>query len=159
MLIGLMSDTHDRMPAIRAALDLFHKRNVDMVIHAGDVVAPFAARLLADYPGQVHVLYGNNDGERRGLKQVLPQIQDGPLWLDLAGHRVLVHHYLQWCSAADLARADVVISGHTHECVVEERDGRLLVNPGECCGWITGHCRVALLELETHEVESIEVLP
>ena len=37
------------------------------------------------------------------------------------------------------------------------RDGVLTLNPGECCGWLTGRCTVALLETETMAVEIVDV--
>lgn len=159
MLIGLLADTHDRLPAIRAVLDRFVAAGIDTVIHPGDVVAPFAAKLLADFPGTVHVTYGNNDGERHGLKKILPQIQDAPLFVRLGTRHILVHHYLAWAEAADIGHADVIVTGHTHEPRIEDRDGKLFVNPGECCGWVTGHCTAAVLDLETNNVELLEVSP
>ncbi|MCC6751040.1 MAG: metallophosphoesterase [Deltaproteobacteria bacterium] len=157
MRIGVLADTHDRLPLIDRALALFRERGVEVVIHAGDLVAPFAAKRLAAWTGPLHVVYGNNDGERKGLKEVLPQIQTGPLFVELGGRRILVHHFLDWCKPADLARADVVISGHTHAVAVEEREGRLLLNPGECCAWLTGRATVALLEPERLSVEIVEL--
>jgi len=157
MRIGLMSDTHDRLPAIRAALDYFKCSDIDVVLHCGDVVAPFAAEVLRDYPGRLHVVFGNNDGERRGLARVLPQIQEPPLCLELHGQRVLVHHSLDACDPADVARADVVVTGHTHRAAIARRDGRLLVNPGECCGWVTGRCTVAVLDLSNREAQTVEL--
>lgn len=157
MQVGLISDTHDRLPAMGWALERFQARGIETIIHPGDIIAPFAARLLAGYRGTVHVVYGNNDGERAGLHSVLPQIRDGPLWLELAGRRILVHHYLDWCEPGDIDAADVVITGHTHEVCIQKRDGKLLVNPGECCGWVTGRATVAVLELPRGEVELIEV--
>jgi putative phosphoesterase len=139
------------------ALAHFAQRGVRTLLHPGDVVAPFAAKVLAEHDGRLYITYGNNDGERRGLKGVLPQIQDGPLLLELAGKRVLLHHFLGWCRAADIARADVIVTGHTHEALVERRDGKLFVNPGECCGWVTGRCTAAVLDLTTNEVEPIEI--
>ena len=79
MLVGVIADTHDRLPMIDRALELFAGRKVEAVIHPGDLIAPFAARCLLGYKGPLHVTYGNNDGERAGLKEVLPQIVDGPL--------------------------------------------------------------------------------
>ena len=38
MLVGVLSDTHDRLPAIDRALSLFERRKVQAVIHPGDVV-------------------------------------------------------------------------------------------------------------------------
>ncbi len=157
MRIGLVSDTHDRLPTLRAALERFTALGIDTIIHPGDVIAPFAARLLADFRGTVAITYGNNDGERAGLKRVLPQIQDGPLWLELAGRRILVHHFIEWCDPADVARADVVVTGHTHEVRIERRGSGLLVNPGECCGWVTGRCTAAWLDLTTLQTEIFEV--
>lgn len=159
MRIGVISDTHDRLPALDRGLEVIRERDVEAIIHAGDVIAPFAARRLLAWSGPLHVIYGNNDGERAGLKEVLPQIQDGPLWVEVAGCRILVHHFIDWCSAADIARADVIITGHTHEAVCEERQGKLFLNPGECCGWVSGRCTVAMLETETREAEIIEVKP
>lgn len=157
VIIGLISDTHDRLPTLRAALDVFARRGIDTLLHPGDIIAPFAARALAEFPGKLYVTYGNNDGERTGLAKVLPQIQDGPLLVELAGRSLLLHHFIDWCRPEDIARADVVVTGHTHEVRVESRDGRLFVNPGECCGWVTGRCTIATLNLVTRDVELIEV--
>lgn len=159
MRIGVLSDTHDRLDTLRRALDLFQQRGVSVLFHPGDVVAPFTAKLLAAFPGTVHITYGNNDGERRGLKALLPQIQDGPQFVELAGRRILLHHALEWCVPAELARADVVLTGHTHEAAFENRDGKLLLNPGECCGWVTGRASAAILDLTRGSVEWIELRP
>jgi putative phosphoesterase len=157
MRIGVVADTHDRLPTIHAALQRFAELGIRTVVHPGDIVSPFAAQVLAGFAGDLHIIYGNNDGERAGLKSVLPRIQDGPVWLDLADQRVLVHHFIDWCRPEDLARADVVITGHTHEPAIERRDGKLFVNPGECCGWLTGRATIATIDLQTSEVALIEV--
>lgn len=157
MKIGLISDTHDRLPAINAALAEFRRRGIHTLIHPGDLVAPFAARRMAAYEGTVHVVYGNNDGERAGLKAVLPQIQDGPLRLSIAGRRILVHHFIDWCDESDIAAAEIVITGHTHELRVDRREGRLFINPGECCGWLTGVCSIGVLDVAALSYEAIEL--
>ena len=36
MRLGLIADTHDRLPAITALVALFQQREVSMVLHAGD---------------------------------------------------------------------------------------------------------------------------
>jgi len=148
MLIGVISDTHDRLPMIDAALKLFEARGVGAVIHPGDLVAPFAAKQLLQYRGPLYVVYGNNDGERVGLKTILPQIQNGPLFVELGGRTILVHHFIDWCEPEDVERADIVITGHTHEVVnaVEGKMKTLILNPGECCGWVNGPCTVAIVD-------------
>lgn len=161
MLIGVISDTHDRLPTIERALDSFRRRGVEAVIHPGDLVAPFAAKCLKTIQDScpLYVLYGNNDGERRGLREVLGQIQDGPLRLELGGRRVLVHHFIDWCVPALRDWAELIITGHTHEVVNQQQDGRLLLNPGECCGWVGGRCTVALLQTDDLSAEIVELEP
>lgn len=157
MKVGLISDTHDRLPALEQALAYFSAAGIDTLIHPGDVIAPFSARRLAAFGGRLFITYGNNDGEREGLRRVLPQIQDGPLRVELAGRRILVHHFIDWCEPADVERAEIVVTGHTHEVDIRRQQGRLLVNPGECCGWVTGRATIGVLDLERMDVQIIEV--
>ncbi len=159
MRFGIISDTHDRLPAIDSALEIMRQRQVDAIIHPGDVVAPFAAKRLLAWTGLLYVTYGNNDGDRKALRTVLPQIQEGPLWIPIGGKRILVHHFIDWCEQEDLERADIVVTGHTHEIVNERHGGKLLLNPGECCGWVTGRCTVAVLDTVDMTAEIIEVEP
>lgn len=148
MLIGVLADTHDRLPAIDAAMELFARSQVEAVIHAGDFVAPFAMKRVTAFAGPLYATFGNNDGEREGLRKVFPELQDGPVHVELGGRAVLVHHFIDWCAPADVARAEIIITGHTHETMNEHRDGKLFLNPGECCGWVNGTCTVALLETD-----------
>ncbi|MEE9212165.1 MAG: YfcE family phosphodiesterase, partial [Phycisphaeraceae bacterium] len=122
-------------------------------------VAPFAAKIIAPEVLSVplHCIYGNNDGEREGLKAILPNLVEGPLTVKLGGRTIVMHHFIDWLKPADIAPADVVISGHSHEVVNEQGNGKLLLNPGECCGWVNDRCTVALLDLETLKADIIEV--
>ncbi len=172
MRIGVLSDTHDRLPTFRRAVAMFQQLKVDAIFHAGDYVAPFAAKLIAPgAPGMAklptYCIYGNNDGERAGLKTILPNLVDGPLRVTLQtphGPRVIaMHHFVDWFKPADLVGADVVISGHNHTPSVERRRNgsreALFLNPGECCGWVTDRCTVGLLDLSavTPEAQIVEV--
>jgi len=159
MKVGVISDTHDRLPTFRRAIALFERLGVEAILHAGDYVAPFAAKLIAPEVLEIplHCIYGNNDGERRGLKGVLPGIVDGPLRLELGGRAIVMHHWIEWMSPADWAEADIIISGHTHEVVNQTYQGKLFLNPGECCGWLTDRCTVALLDLDRVEAQIVEV--
>lgn len=157
MLIGVISDTHDRLPMIDAAVALFARNRVEAIIHPGDFVAPFAVEKLLAFQGPIHAAFGNNDGERAGLKKLLPQLVDGPLWIELDGRRILVHHFVDWCDPKDVARADIVITGHTHEVVNRFEGRRLILNPGECCGWVYGRCTVAILDTTGPSAEVFEL--
>ena len=161
MIIGVISDSHDRLPALKRAVETVVSRNVDAILHPGDFVAPFAAKYLTapHVPDHipVHCIYGNNDGERAGLKKILPQVQDGPYFLEVDGKRIAMHHWIEWFKDGDLDDADIVISGHTHEVVNETKDGKLYLNPGECCGWLTGRCTLAILDTDAMSAEIIEI--
>ncbi len=41
MLIGLISDSHDHVRNIEKAIKIFKKREVELVLHAGDFCSPF----------------------------------------------------------------------------------------------------------------------
>lgn len=138
---------------------MFKRLRVEAVFHAGDFVAPFAAKLIApdELSIPLHCVYGNNDGERAGLKSILPNVVDGPLTVKLAGRTIVMAHFIDWLKPADYADADVVITAHTHQVVNESRDGKLFLNPGECCGWLTERCTVAILDLEALKADIVEV--
>ncbi len=159
MLVGVISDTHDRLPTFRRAVAMFERMKVGAIFHAGDYVAPFAAKLIAPdvLRTPLYCVYGNNDGERAGLKQVLPNLVDGPLRVQLAGRTIVMHHFIDWLKPADMQGVDVIITGHTHNIVNEKRGNTLYLNPGECCGWLTDRCTVALLDLAKLEAHIVDV--
>ena len=159
MRVGVISDTHDRLPTFRRAVALFQRLGVNAIFHAGDYVAPFAAALIGPEVLSIplHCVYGNNDGERAGLKQILPEIVDGPLTVKLHGRTIVMHHFIDWLKPEDIAGADVVITGHTHETMNALRDSKLYLNPGECCGWVNNRCTAALLDLESMKADIVDI--
>ena len=158
MLLGIVSDSHDHMTRLEAALDRCVREGIEGLIHPGDIIAPFAARLVAErWKGPRITVYGNNDGERRGLKLVLPEIVDGAILVEWGGRRLSVDHYPPDADHPPVPDCDVIIFGHTHQVLVETRAGRLHLNPGETCGWVTGRPTFALLDTETLRVEIVEI--
>lgn len=149
-MIGILSDTHDNLTRVREAVRLFNDVRCDLVIHAGDFVAPFTAEELRRLAAPVRAVYGNCDGERAGLARVflgLGEIREAPLKFKHAGLRFLVSHLDAPVDKHVASKAyDVIVFGHTHRPLAELRDGVLLVNPGETGGWLTGKSTVALLD-------------
>jgi hypothetical protein len=146
MKIGVISDTHDNLPAIDAAIRRFREAGVETILHGGDFVAPFALKRILQARLPVVGVFGNCDGERAGLAQLLPDLADGPRRLELGGKKITLVHNAARLTHEDLEAADILVSGHTHEPKVERQEGRLVVNPGECGGWLTGRCTVALVD-------------
>ena len=160
MKIGILADSHDNVPRIRDAVELFKRQGVEHVLHAGDFVAPFAVEPLRQLTCPVTAVFGNNDGERlglaarfRGIGEVHPNLAN----VVLAGRRIAVVHYPELAlPLAESGALDVVVYGHTHE--VDERRGRsLLLNPGEVGGWLRGRSTVALLNLASLDVEIVDL--
>ncbi len=160
MKIGVMADSHDNVPKVRQAVEFFNDEQVGLVIHAGDFVSPFAVRPLADLTCRVLAVFGNNDGERIGLANQFTGFGEVHPYLattKAAGRRIAVVHYPEL--AHPLARSgdyDLVVYGHTHE-VEETVEKGVLLNPGEVGGWLTGLHTVALVDLETLEVQIHEL--
>lgn len=156
-VIGILADSHDNLSALGRAVRLFNGADCDLVIHAGDFVAPFAARELGGLACAVKAVYGNCDGERKGLRAAfegLGEIAPAPLGFEHAGRRFLVAHLGVPAARALGARPpDVVVVGHTHKPEVRRDGGLLVVNPGEAGGWLHGRSTVALLDPRDLSVE------
>lgn len=166
-MIGVISDTHDDLDSIRAALELFSREKVDSIFHLGDLVSPFALKELAKWEGRVDLLLGNNEGEalvaKLGVELGL-RVHTAPVELTLSDRELLAFHGFGSLSLtekvarilADSGKYDLVLFGHTHSPVVEERKS-LLVNPGEACGKLTKRKTIALVDIKKLEAEIVEI--
>ncbi len=159
MLMGIMSDTHDNMPAIRRAVELFNDKAVDLVVHAGDYVAPFVGMEMKKLKAPFRGVLGNNDGERGGLRKALG-VEDEIIEINVEGIRVAVTHGTSELVVRALVRSnlyDVVVVGHTHRYEIREEGRTILVNPGEVCGYLTGVRSVAMLDTMRRDVKIINL--
>ena len=129
MKVGVISDTHDNRGKLSKAVEIFNSEGVDLVIHAGDLVAPFTSKDLSNLKASRFVaVFGNNDGEKIGLKTALSKIgsiNQGPYELTYQGKRFVVMHEPSCIEAlASSGRYDVIIYGHTHQ--VDVRRGEMV---------------------------------
>jgi putative phosphoesterase len=158
-MIGILSDTHDNLVRVREAVRLFNDSACDLVIHAGDFVAPFTVEELRNLRAPLKAVFGNCDGERAGLARAfegLGELRAAPLKFSHAGLRFLVCHLDARVERQLASKAfDVIVFGHTHRPLTELRDGVLLVNPGETGGWLRGKSTVALLDPAARTAEII----
>jgi uncharacterized protein len=120
LAIGLISDTHGLLrPEAIAALT-----GCDFIIHAGDIGSPEVLERLARI-APVTAVRGNVD--RGNWADALPRNDV----LDAGGSHLYVIHDV---GELDLDPAGagfpVVVSGHSHQPAVREKDGVLYVNPG-----------------------------
>ena len=60
MRVGLMADSHDRIPAIAEFVQLMQAGGVSMLLHAGDYCAPFALRPIEEARMSLSGVFGRN---------------------------------------------------------------------------------------------------
>ena len=159
MLIGIMADSHDNLPKVRQAVEFFNQKKVALVLHAGDFIAPFVViRELKNLSSPLIGVFGNNDGERKGLKEVMGRIGEihlPPFTLEKEKRRILLLHDLKKLRGCQVNQYDLIVYGHTHQPEIKREGKTLLVNPGECGGWLTGHSTIGLVDLDKMEAEVI----
>lgn len=158
-MIGLMADSHDNVPSIQLAVQLFLQAGCHLVIHAGDIIAPFSARSMEALPCPVKAVFGNCDGEKEGLKRIfrsMGDIEEAPFVVTQDELKILITHLdAPVKSYAESGLYDVIIFGHTHRPEIRQEQKTLLINPGETGGWLTGQSTVALLDSRTLKAEII----
>jgi len=159
MKIGILADTHDNIVSIKKALNLFKERGIAFFIHAGDYVAPFSLDPYFELGFNFIGVFGNNDGEKMGLKEKSKgKIKEPPYWFNLSGKDFLIVHELNQIENLKASNLPpIVISGHTHKAEIKRANSTLFVNPGEAGGWLRGKATLAILELDKPTAEVIEI--
>lgn len=161
MKVGIMADSHDNMGKIASAIDIFNERGVEVVIHCGDFVAPFTAREMKRLNCKLYGVFGNNDGEKIGLRNSysgICEIQEEGLELEIGGRKAVVLHRDSLVEGlAQSGKYDLVLYGHTHRVDIRMVGKTMVLNPGETGGWLTGKGTVAILDTRTMEAEILEL--
>jgi putative phosphoesterase len=162
-MIGILSDSHDNRDALRAAVQLFNQEDCRLVLHAGDFVAPFAARELEALDCPVKAVFGNCDGEKEGLRSTVAdfgKIKEPPYVFRYEGREfLLTHTHFALDGYIRSGKYDVIVYGHTHRPEFRRSGRALVLNPGEAGGWVTGQSSVALLDPLELAVEIVPLQP
>ena len=158
MKVGLMADSHDRLPAIAELLRRMREGGATMVLHAGDYVSPLALKPFEDMHMTLAGVFGKNDGDHQSLLSRAGagfglEIFESPHSFDVAGHQLMLAHDLADVQKRSVQQHSVVVHGFTHQQSMKTQGDTLVVNPGEACGWMFGAPGAALLDLDTKQVE------
>lgn len=165
MRIAIISDTHDQIPNLRAAVSYCNSYSVGALIHCGDLISPFMLPELAAFGGAVHLIYGNNIGDQHLISQwsgsKFPTITHHGIFgaMEAGGIKIAFTHYPELARGlAHQGGFDVVCCGHNHRYGIEQYDNDkcLLVNPGELLGKDGQPC-FCIIETSNLEVEKVEV--
>jgi putative phosphoesterase len=165
LLIGLLADTHDNLPLVDKAVKKLNEKNVELVLHAGDYVAPFVIPKFKELKAKLIGVFGNNDGDRELLRKRFNENESLEMRGNFAeifvdGLKIALLHG----NEEELLKAlinseifEIVVHGHTHKAEVYRKGKTSVVNPGEVCGYLSGKSTIALLDTNRREAEIIEL--
>lgn len=138
----MISDIHDHLDHLESALKA--ARGAQVLLCCGDLCSPFVVdRLGRGFQGDIHVVFGNNDGDRYRIALRAAGFRNITLHgefaeLDIDGRKIALHHFDDVGRA--LARGgkyDLVCFGHNHRAETQSLDGTVLLNPGEVMGGLS----------------------
>ena len=119
MKLAILSDTHGLLrPQVVEYL-----KTADAILHGGDINKPAIVEQLQQF-APLYIVRGNNDKE---WAEDIPH----DLTVTLEGVTFFMVHNKKEVPV-DLSGVDVVVFGHSHKYVQEEKDGILWLNPGSC---------------------------
>jgi putative phosphoesterase len=146
--IGVISDTHldDYNDEIRKRV-LEHFSDVDMVLHAGDIVDLNVLEIFGDK--EIRAVCGNMDNV--SVREKFPE----NLLFELNGFKILLTH--GWGSpwgieeriSAGFKDIDCVVYGHTHKPANHRKDNVLFFNPGSAVDrYFNSSQTIGILEID-----------
>lgn len=160
MKIGIISDTHDNLKNLRKFIELSNNKiNPDLIIFCGDLCSPFVIKELGKLNCNVHIIFGNNEGDKQTIIEFAKKYKNIKIYKQL-GEIEIDNKKIAFIHYPDLARGlastgnyDIVFCGHTHQLKIEKINNIPLVNPGELFGELTGKSTFALYDTKAGEVE------
>jgi len=162
MHVAILSDIHDHIPNLRAALK--HCQDAEVLICCGDLCSPFIAKELGQgFARDIHVVFGNNDGDRfriaaNAAKYPHLKFHGEFAELHLGGRRFAVNHFDNLGRAMAEGQAfDVVCFGHNHQFEIMQMERTLIINPGEIYGGLSGHATLVRYDTQSGQAERIDL--
>lgn len=140
MKIAVISDSHDHVEHVEKAIGLINLTGAGVLVHCGDICSPFMMERLARFAGPVHIVFGNNDGDRVAIvkfaaahSNVTVHGEMGEIETD-EGMIAFTHRPEFGGGLAATGRYLAVFSGHTHRRLAEDAGPTIHINPGELLG-------------------------
>lgn len=160
MRIGIVSDTHGRVATVQQALAIFRERDVEILLHCGDIDDVDTVHLFRGWP--THFVFGNCDMDRDALQKAIDGIgatlHERFGQIELAGRHIAWIHGDDKRAFHDLEACDhfeYLFYGHTHQAEQHRTGKTLVVNPGALHRARVKTCIV--LDTDVDTVESVQV--
>jgi uncharacterized protein len=163
MRIAVLSDTHNNVRNLQAALEMLQQQGIDTILHCGDMTSVETAQKLVGF--RVIFVYGNGDIASGAIRETLlrmnPASYAGMVYKGKIGDaRIAATHGHLPGVAEELIRSgefDYVFTGHSHKHI-DERHGRTrLINPGALGGMRREERQCCLLDLDAGKASFIEI--
>lgn len=146
MKIGIVSDSHDNIPLLCAAVEQAQQQGAAAILHCGDIVSANTLKKLRPYQLPIHVIHGNNLGDLYYLT-LLAQNPNNSIHyygqdadIQLNEKRIFLVHFPHYARAmAKTGDYDLVCCGHSHHAGIQLIDNiqgkkTVLCNPGTVAG-------------------------
>jgi putative phosphoesterase len=163
MKLGILADTHDHVAHTKAALAALRGREVDLVVHCGDLTQ---ARMVALFEGQrTAFVIGNMDRNRAALTEAVAST-DGPFHIGTIYELVVDGLRIGACHGHDgelleemisSGAYDVVFHGHLHIRRDVLRGRTRVVSPGAVGGRSVDPPSVCVWDSTRQRVEFVRV--
>ncbi len=162
MRIGIISDTHDDLDTLTAALQILRDEAVPLVLHCGDLCGPAVVEALSGF--DLWISRGNLDHHPELDRTVLESQGSGRLAerhrLTLDGSAALMVHGHREGELRRLIRAGeyrYLFHGHTHRRRDERFGQTRVINPGALGGMRWQQRSFCTLDLREDQVRFIAV--
>lgn len=153
-------DIYDNKDLVEKVVKLFNDLEVGFVIYGGDYIVFFNAKWMVDLKMFFLGVFGNNDGERFGLRvqfEGVGFIYRVLYFFDYMGKRLLVLYELDEVEVLVVSgKFDVIVYGYIYWIDLRIGDF-IIVNLGEVGGWVMGRCTVGILNLELMYIEIVDL--
>ncbi len=158
MRIGLLSDSHNNLPNLRAALEILRQAKISEIIHCGDLTELETALQLVEF--KITYVYGNGDWMANQVHDALlsfnPENFSGPSFQGRIGNvKVAAVHGHQSSLLEEVITCGefaYVFHGHSHL----RRDVRIgqtrVINPGALGGLHREERSLAILDLDNDQL-------
>jgi uncharacterized protein len=161
MILGIISDTHDRLARTVRAVEALVAGGAEAIVHCGDLTGPDIVLECGALPS--YYVFGNNDFDEEALQAAMTSVAGVCLGrggeVVLGGRRIAVTHGDSIREVNRLAynSPDYLLYGHSHLFGDERRGPTRWINPGalhRAAIWT-----VALLDLDTDDLRFVEIDP
>lgn len=152
----VLSDSHGDTASLERAITSVGEKNIDMIIHLGDIARDVDYLEMMCYPIKVVSVVGNNDFLRSGDCERVITFDNHKIFI-CHGHTLGVSYGTEKLEA--LARqkgCEAALFGHTHHAMLKKcDDGLIVLNPGSVSRPRGGRASFAILETDEGKLKAV----